>query len=532
MKLSWNVILDQLRNYNLEVHVTGDLTRQFLRPALLPQSFDVMREDLLHICLLSDAMRASAERPGMGYICARNRIKDDKETEASLSGMIIINENMEVELLLNLVEDIYQRISDWYQSMQDMLIRERGLQELLELSEPIIGNTINISDSAFTLLARTTHIETDDPISQDLREFGYHPESTLQLFRQHHRYEIWNQSHPLIINDSRTISPYVMVNRVFRFRNTYFTHVVMVCDHHGLSDGLLELFAYLTDILAIYAERNWKDKNAMSHNYDSFLTDLLQSVITRQEDIEERAKYLGISAKDRMRVMKLTVGTGAEVALGRIARELGELMPSSQILLYEQAVMVLLHLRPNGIDTGIPEEQLSLFLSRHGAKAAFSNVFFNLGQLRSGWIQASLALKYSGALRGAALTELLMVMPDQPVIPHFQDRVLHGLLGENPVNESLWRESIYYQALYDLWTFDAQHGSNNLQLLRVYLWNERKATETGQTLHMHRNNVIYRIGRIEDMTGLNLSDHGTRLGLEMSFLLLEIFGFPEAENAK
>ena len=63
MKLSWNIILDQLRNYNLEVHVTGDLTRRFLRPALLPQSFDVMREDLLHICRLSDAMRASAEKP-------------------------------------------------------------------------------------------------------------------------------------------------------------------------------------------------------------------------------------------------------------------------------------------------------------------------------------------------------------------------------------------------------------------------------------------------------------------------------------
>ena len=56
---------------------------------------------------------------------------------------------------------------------------------------------------------------------------------------------------------------------------------------------------------------------------------------------------------------------------------------------------------------------------------------------------------------------------------------------------------------------------------------ERKATETGQQLHMHRNNVIYRISRIEELTGLSLDDHGTRLGLEISFLMLELFGIEE-----
>lgn len=124
--------------------------------------------------------------------------------------MIIVNENMETELLLNTVQEIFDRISEWYRKMQDALIHEAGLQVILDLSESIIGNTINISDSAFTLLARTTHIETDDPISLALAEFGYHPESTLQLFRQNHRFEVWNNAQSLLINDSKTISQYVL----------------------------------------------------------------------------------------------------------------------------------------------------------------------------------------------------------------------------------------------------------------------------------------------------------------------------------
>lgn len=116
----------------------------------------------------------------------------------------------------------------------------------------------------------------------------------MQLFRQNHRFEVWNNAQSLLINDSKTMSQYILVNKVFRFRNTYFTHVVMVCDHHPLSDGLLELFTILTDILAIYAERNWKDKNALSHNYDKFFQDLLTGSLTSPMDIMERAQYLGL----------------------------------------------------------------------------------------------------------------------------------------------------------------------------------------------------------------------------------------------
>ena len=104
--------------------------------------------------------------------------------------------------------------------------------------------------------------------------------------------------------------------------------------------------------------------------------------------------------------------------------------------------------------------------------------------------------------------------------------MLHILLGEYEGNETIWKSSVYYTALKTLHDYDIQHSTNNLQLLRVYLWYERKVTETGQKLHMHRNSVIYRISRIETMIGLDLDDYRTRLALQMSFLLLELYGFP------
>lgn len=531
MNLSLNIILNQLRDLHLEVHSTLPSNKSFCRCALLPRNYEVMRDDLLHICRLSDALRASAASPGKYYLCIRDRITDSVETEEALQGMVIVNENMDIELLLSKVQDIFNQVSEWYQEMQSALIHEKSLQTILDISEHVIGNTINISDSAFTLLACTQNIQPDDEISLALREFGYHPESTLQMFRQQHRFEVWEQSQSLIINTNLTLSKYVLVNKVFRFRNTYFTHVVMVCDHHPLSDGLLELFGMLTDILAIYAERNWKDKNALSHNYDSFLFDLLSGTLTNPKDIQERARYLGLRTDGRFQLVKLAVEPGMEAALGRVGRELADLLPSAQVLLYQQAVLALLRLRSNG-SLGIPQEHILHFLSRHQAKGGISNSFTGLENLSAAYVQASLALKYNADLRGSALVSSLLPVPELPLLCSFQDRVLHSLLGEHPDNKQIWSDSIYYRGLKSLYDYDCQHGTNNLQLLRAYLWNERKATETGQQLHMHRNNVIYRIGRIEKMMELELSDHGTRLGLEMSFLLLELYGFPDPESAE
>ena len=183
MNLSLNVLLDQLRDIPLEIHVSLPTNQKFCRCALLPRDYSMMRDDFIHICRLSDALRIAAASPGKYYLCIRDRISDHLETEEILQGMVIINENMDVEKLLSLVQDIFDRISEWYREMQSALIHERSLQYILNLSEQVIGNTINISDSAFSLLARTQHIETDDTISLALAELGYHPESTLQMFR-------------------------------------------------------------------------------------------------------------------------------------------------------------------------------------------------------------------------------------------------------------------------------------------------------------------------------------------------------------
>jgi DNA-binding PucR family transcriptional regulator len=166
----------------------------------------------------------------------------------------------------------------------------------------------------------------------------------------------------------------------------------------------------------------------------------------------------------------------------------------------------------------------------HVASGGVSNNFSGLENLPKAYRQASLALKYSGELCGRESLTDETNKSDAFALVLFRNRILHCFLGENPIGEELWQSGVYSVALEKLHTYDRQHGTNNLRLLYRYLHDDRKATETSNYFHIHRNSVLYRIGKIEELLNLDLNNYEDRLGLEMSLLYLEIRGFDETAD--
>ena len=80
--------------------------------------------------------------------------------------------------------------------------------------------------------------------------------------------------------------------------------------------------------------------------------------------------------------------------------------------------------------------------------------------------------------------------------------------------------SRYFKALKSLYDYDIHHHMNNLQLLRVYLENERRINETAARMHMHRNNVTYRLQKIKELTGLDLDSAKERLRILITYSML------------
>ena len=234
----------------------------------------------LYVCRLSEALALSPRWPNALFFCAR-------DTDAPLLPNIIAAEGtIGAAGLFCLLQDRLTELQQWNCAMMDMVYQNRSLQDIMDLSVPVIGNNINISDSAFRRVASTDSLcPEDDPISVALCKNGFHPKETVRRFFETDRYGLWNRT-DYYIDDSRSVSKYTLVGKIYKFHNTYFTHVVMTCNHHAPTPGLLARYRMLLECIGLVVAKDWAKSDAFVHTYDAFLSDIISGNLDVEQIIE------------------------------------------------------------------------------------------------------------------------------------------------------------------------------------------------------------------------------------------------------
>lgn len=86
-------------------------------------------------------------------------------------------------------------------------------------------------------------------------------------------------------------------------------------------------------------------------------------------------------------------------------------------------------------------------------------------------------------------------------------------------------DKLYYQKLNLLIEDDNKNSNDNLNLLKIYLENDRNISFTAKKVNLHRNTVIYRLNKMEEMLNLNFSLPEVKLRLLISLKILEIIPY-------
>lgn len=70
-------------------------------------------------------------------------------------------------------------------------------------------------------------------------------------------------------------------------------------------------------------------------------------------------------------------------------------------------------------------------------------------------------------------------------------------------------------------THDRERRSDLVRTLRIYFAAGANASEAADRLFLHRNSMLYRLARIEKLTGLDLKDSRAKLALQLGLLCVE-----------
>lgn len=519
MYISYNLFVEALSEYNIEDYTTNK-EKHFLQVDIIMDDSQKLYATHLYVCPLSIALKLSALYPFCTFVALRDRFKRDGETPQALANIIVVNEDIPLSVLYNRLNDIHAKLSRWRVQMADAIIQDRPLEELLSYSEEIIGNFISISDSTLSLIAYTRNIKPSDKLSENLVRNGFHDEYAVNLFKEHNRFELWQKSEGLIYDVNQVTAQCPVVSKNFKYGGTYFTHVVMTCNNVPLTNGLVEKYTILLEYLSVYFDKHHKTQQEGGKMYFSVIRNLLDNTNVRQDILAESAEQLGIPLEGSFRLMVMTPVKSESEPAGIITHEIQDLLPEAKIAVYRQSLLAILISPENDQDgLGIIDnatKKIAPVLKARNFCCGISLRFESLSDIRTAYNQAANAISYGKRLMNTAWRSEF----EGPFFK-YDTYYIYLLLSEED-NFDLLLSSDIYQKLQMLRKYDKQHGSDNYGLLYLYLTLERHAGNTAQKLFMSRNNVAYRISRIVEMIGLDLNDYLTRIGLLLTYELLNL----------
>ena len=80
------------------------------------------------------------------------------------------------------------------------------------------------------------------------------------------------------------------------------------------------------------------------------------------------------------------------------------------------------------------------------------------------------------------------------------------------------------ERLGPLLQYDRQHRTELVKTLDAFLAANNSPTAAAERLHLHRNSLLYRLGRIEEILGVSLEDPEQRLALHLALRAREVLG--------
>ena len=533
MLLPRSIILDTLKHYKGTPHFDKNDNRKYAGVEMLPENPGDMQPDMLYVCGLSDALALNEKQPGLHYVCIRDCLWSEIEDTEVMLGVIVMNENRSLNWLLGLLQRRFRQIDDWVHKMQLALLEGGDYQQLLDLCEPVLGNSVFVLDASYSLLANTKNIRNTDPFITSLLKHGYHTDEMMQRFQKSRYFEMHENATGIIVNKSGAITTYESVSQWCRHGATPLVQTVMLCDQIPRSEGLVDLFSIMMKYIEIYTHAQQKKIDSIPKKYTSLIMDLLYGAALRADSVMQRAKMTNIAFAGNFDAYRIRFKDNSIILVKRVVTELEQLVPEAKIVSKDYEITILNEYPDANVQKGSAENigRIYPILQKYDAVCGVSAAFTNLTELGSAAVGASVACEIGQNIYELGnfwefepgLWEKISGERDPHVFRFGQDVYIYYILHLAQKQEfDVCANTFYNNIFTKLTNYDKQNGGNLLMILYTYLISDRRPSTVSKLLNMHRNNVVYHIGRIEEMLDIDLDDYRVRLNMMLAFYFFEL----------
>ena len=395
----------------------------------------------------------------------------------------------------------------------------RGLQYLVEEAATALGHPIVVVDPTYRYVAyhlgelseqecRLSHILREEIASETLMDqaIAYIRDERIDSQIAHSKGPFEQHNEILGCN---TMTLAVMVSGLC------IAHVMMM--EHGRPFGEIdrEAFERLACFVAQEMQKSelWGPTSGELGSY--FLHNLISDRHPSEAVTRRRLKALNFHPKPVLYLVCLHAeGSGLE--RDQVERLAGQLRPVLHHALYTSYHRQFVALLSRDEDDPLSERsepKLQEVATLNSLSVGVSNAFTSITETRSAYEQARSAIRY-GTLTSNALNDNGLY--------HYADIAYLRMLEFANRRTNLM--NFCHPALLRLQAHDEEHKGELMDTLFFYLQFAGSTTRAAKLLCLHKNTMLYRMGRIRELLGVDLSSGEVVFALQVSFRVLMYLG--------
>lgn len=408
--------------------------------------------------------------------------------------------------ILNRIADIMMDEATVTSSMRrilDVLYSGDGIQALVDVASEVFENPVFINDSAYKIIAMSQNTQFQNKTLEEEKELGYIHAVNIEALRRDDILQSFMGKSKEIITSRRKGT-----NETWLFKNVFLHSIPIACialidNNRPFRDLDYELLDRLAKIVAVEMEKNdfYKDNRGVMYNY--FLGDLISGKMQNHKAILQRASALRWKMYRWFQILVIVDGTTgfSERRLQSIADNIRKIIPDCRWTIYQKNLIVFLSRPSKNIENEFKKESFRLFLANNDIYAGASAPFDDLMESAYYYKQATRAVDIGVFCQKG---EHIFFYPD-----------ISTFFAASLILKRAEPRDFCPDEIAEIRQYDKTNNTELLLTLEKYLYYVDDPVSAAKSLNIHRNTLLYRINKIKELTGLNLSSGDERFKIQL-----------------
>lgn len=515
MNITFKNIYCKLSHYNPILKINQEDNINIIGVMLLTEYTSLSQSNVVYVGLVSNILHINI--PKHIHLVLINDCSENLSTERFKDINII--EIPQREDLFKVYSQIQEylleeiKIINSTSTILKSLIKNKGLNHIIETASSILNNPVILIDTSFKILSHSVKSNISDIYWDENIKQGYCSYDFVTIVKKTKIIEnVIKYSKSMIVDCYRS-NIRKIVSPVYINENVVAYLIILELDK-SFSQEDIELSDIISYVLSEELAKNEFYTSKSGIMYETFLLDLLAERISNHEIALDRMHSCQCDFGENFYVLSIYNQDPSSKYFNNFTKDfVSSILPFSKSIFYEDHLMLLIDLKNKDNLDEITFNNLKKFLKENHMIGGLSTKFSDLLLLKKHYIQSVKAIKFSPLLKQAH--------DEEKFIYYYDECKFYDLISSNDKKDLL---CLINPELIKLMNYDKTHDTSYFKDLYFYISNNLNLIKTSKQMFIHRNTLSYRLEKIKEITGINLEDGETVFQLQMCYRILKFIG--------